>query len=179
MQTKLVKKAAEAATRIAMTRLGPRVLPMSELVIHYCRFSMQFSYVHLDGTSSKLQRDTLPCRLFLSIWNPAFLLQLLLGGLLGHTNVRADKLGHVHGHAKGLMEHNSLGALGLMQVKAARDRDYIPDFTKGIHHLALHTAAKFAVQGVADSLRFPPEACQPCLEVCSEDRTNTSMTFVL
>lgn len=58
-------------------------------------------------------------------------------------------------------------AMSLLQVKAARDKNYVPDFTKGIHHLALHTAAKFVVQGVAESLRFPPEACQPCVEVCT------------
>lgn len=44
MQTKLVKKAAEAATRTAMTRLGPRVLPMSELVSYYCRHWVKFSH---------------------------------------------------------------------------------------------------------------------------------------
>eukprot|EP00884_Botryococcus_braunii_P014064 jgi/Botrbrau1/22659/Bobra.0132s0005.1 len=80
MQTRMVKKAAEAASRTALTRIAPRILPVSEL------------------------------------------------------------------------------------VKAARDKNYVPDFTKGIHHLALHTAAKFVVQGVAESLRFPPEACQPCVE---------------
>lgn len=32
MQTRMVKKAAEAATRIALTRIAPRILPISELV---------------------------------------------------------------------------------------------------------------------------------------------------